>query len=204
MHITRLLILFSTHLDIVVFANNDVTVHFLNDSLFHSRYFCRLLLLFAQIFDILVIVFSTVLVSYSLLSLHFWRVLSFSNHLSLLFDDSPILVSSMRSLCTTRISQAKARSRWTLTLAWSSTIIEHGWYRLSSIYVAIIALIHRSYASPPPIGHFITLTAFISSQNVADATTRSTTCLITSFHQVSHASSSGKLLLATCWITGWE
>ena len=104
MHITLFAIVFVSHLDVVVFSNDHIAIHFLNNRLLYScRFRCNVLLL-GELFDILIIVRAAVLILNTLSCFHVSRILPISFHLCLLLHFLSILITTIRSSLCTQIS----------------------------------------------------------------------------------------------------
>lgn len=117
MYISSLLVWLSTHLYVVILANDDITIHLLDNTLLDVWDFGGLLLLFTQVFDILVIIFTTISIGNALLYLHLSGIFTFINHLFSLFHCSTVLMRSMRLDTSSLVCISKAKASWrSLTL----------------------------------------------------------------------------------------
>jgi len=117
MHVSSLFVLLATHLYVVVLANDDIAIHLLDYTLLDRWDFGGLLLLFTQVFHILVIIFTAISIRNAFLDFHLSGIFTFINHLFFLFYGSAVLMCSMWLAASSLVCISKAKASWrSLTL----------------------------------------------------------------------------------------
>ena len=93
--VTSLLVLITTHLDVVVLSNDYIIEHLLNNSLLHLRILLGFLLSIWELVDISIVVFVAVFIFLSLSCLLICYIFTFCYHLGCLRNLLPIALSSV-------------------------------------------------------------------------------------------------------------
>jgi len=90
----------ASHLDVVVFSNDEVSVDFLDNTLFRRRHLCRHLLFLRDLAQIPLVIFRLVLVGHTLMVSHVFGVFPLGFCLGCLLQHAPVVEAAVRPVAS--------------------------------------------------------------------------------------------------------